>query len=221
MAADRVDRIDCSRVVERDLAGRYVAGRLDPDEAWSFEAHYFECDDCWARVERATEIRAAFAAEASEHGEGEPGGPGDRAGRAGDPGPAGPELGRARRWLRWGVPAAAAALLATVLLRGGGDAPGPRPDGQTLRGGATVVSVVSSVRGESAVASWEPVDDAELYRVRLHAADGTLVLTREVSDTSMAIPADSLPPGESFWRVDALDALREVVGRSRLVPVER
>lgn len=43
------------------LASRYLAEWLSPQEADAFEAHYFACDNCWQRVRRALELRAAFA----------------------------------------------------------------------------------------------------------------------------------------------------------------
>ena len=64
------------------------------------------------------------------------------------------------------------------------------------------------------------VANADLYRVRLYAADGTLGAQRELVDTSLiALRRDSIPlprQATAFWEVQALDHLRQPVARSNL-----
>jgi CHAT domain-containing protein len=55
--------IDCRRVEEEDLIGRYLRDELPPAEAEAFEMHYFECDRCWPLVQAATGVRAVARAD--------------------------------------------------------------------------------------------------------------------------------------------------------------
>jgi hypothetical protein len=41
----------CARYADLDFAERYVLGQMDEAEQASFEAHYFECPDCFAAVQ--------------------------------------------------------------------------------------------------------------------------------------------------------------------------
>jgi tetratricopeptide (TPR) repeat protein len=43
--------MDCREVEDEGVAESYVAGRLDAAARDAFEAHYFECDECLARLE--------------------------------------------------------------------------------------------------------------------------------------------------------------------------
>jgi hypothetical protein len=66
------------------------------------------------------------------------------------------------------------------------------------------------------------VRGAEQYRVRLFTADGTLLIDREVRDTSVSVGRQALRgatlPGDAFWSVEAVDATRRSLSRSRLTP---
>ncbi len=194
--------MNCEYVDEKDLVSRYLGGRLDPAEAEAFEAHYFECERCWAQVARATELRAAFAREPAE---------------------ATASQARGRRpamWWRWTAPLAAAAAIMLIAVWQFGPEPGGLPDADVLRGTAVDIEVSVASEPEALTAAWPPVDAATVYVVRLHAADGTLLLEREVADTAVRVSRPALPPGTSgelYWSVQALDALRQVVGRSALV----
>jgi len=55
--------VDCRRVEEEDLIGRYLRDELSPAEAEAFEMHYFECDRCWPLVQAATGVRAVARAD--------------------------------------------------------------------------------------------------------------------------------------------------------------
>jgi len=57
MMEDR--EITCELVDERDLDTRYLAGRLTPDEASAFEAHYFGCDRCFALVRAGVAVQTS------------------------------------------------------------------------------------------------------------------------------------------------------------------
>lgn len=46
-------------VEDRDFADRYVRGELDAAEGEAFEAHYFECDACFAAVGDVERLRSA------------------------------------------------------------------------------------------------------------------------------------------------------------------
>ncbi len=61
------------------------------------------------------------------------------------------------------------------------------------------------------------------YRVRLFAADGRLLFTREVTDTSVDISATSLSTADRrapvYLDVEGFDLMRRPVRRSPLVPL--
>ncbi len=196
------EQMNCEHVDEQDLVPRYLAGQLDPAKAEAFEAHYFECERCWAEVRRATELRAAFASAPAE------GTPAQTRGR------------RPAIWWRWTAPLTAAAAILLIAVWQFGPEPGALPDADVLRGVAAEIEVGVASEAEALTVVWTPVDEATIYLVRLHAADGTLLLEREVADTRVRVSRQDLPAGsggELFWSVEALDALRQVVGRSSLV----
>ncbi len=49
-------------VREHDIIDSYLAGRLSDADREAFEAHYFECDECFAEVEVAERLRAGIRA---------------------------------------------------------------------------------------------------------------------------------------------------------------
>ena len=53
--------LDCTLVDEQDLVSRYIGRRLSPDEAETFEEHYFGCERCWAEVKAGAEVKASLA----------------------------------------------------------------------------------------------------------------------------------------------------------------
>ena len=137
------------------------------------------------------------------------------------------EVTTARRLLRqhrspnrrlWLIPAAAAAVLATIVLV---RAPGPaRVGDQPLRSkpgtaGDTVVTIraLTPAEGDTVPASpvvfaWQAQPDRPLYRLSLTEGSGHEVWTAETTDTTLTVPATvSLDRGRSyFWSVDALGA---------------
>ncbi len=194
------NEITCELVDERDLDTRYLAGRLNPEEAEGFEAHFFGCERCWGLVQQGQAVRIALRSDAPVS---QLAAPGSRHGKTG------------RRW--WGL-AAAAAVAAVVLgtwWTGEGSDPAPTED--VFRGGDTVFVVAASAARSTLQAAWPRLENADLYRVRLYAADGTLIAQRELVDTSIVLQRDSIPlppQASAFWEVQALDPLRRPIGRS-------
>jgi CHAT domain-containing protein len=58
--------LDCALVDEQDLVSRYIGRKLSPEEAETFEEHYFGCERCWGEVKGATEIRAVLRKHRNE-----------------------------------------------------------------------------------------------------------------------------------------------------------
>jgi hypothetical protein len=186
------DSITCQRVDDGDLDTRYLAGRLSPEEAAGFEAHYFACDRCWGLVHQGQTIRAALA---------------------------GPSRGQRRRWAGWTALAAASVALAVGVWRETRDPSRPLPAGE-VRGEAN--RLVPTARADSFALrlTWPRHAGAASYRVRLYGADGAMLLERQVNDTGLSVPRDSLqaPAGAPvYWQVFALDELSREVARSGLV----
>lgn len=70
------------------------------------------------------------------------------------------------------------------------------------------------------IASWERTPEASSYRVRLYSAGGTVLHQREVTDTTVALAAASLPnvapDAPLYWEIQALNRVRQVLARSGL-----
>lgn len=194
--------ITCELVDERDLDTRYIAGRLNPEEAEGFEEHFFGCERCWALVHQGVEIRSALGPAAS----------------AAHPRREAWFLRGARRgW--WGLAAAAAVGAVMLGTWWTGQRPGSGATEDVLRGGEASFLVAASGSETALQAAWPRLPNADLYRVRLYTADGTLTAQRELVDTSIELQRDSIPlPREAtaFWEVQALDHLRQPVARSDL-----
>jgi hypothetical protein len=52
-------------VAALDLVDRYITGQLTADEAAGFEEHFFACDECFADVQAAEQLRSAVHEEAA------------------------------------------------------------------------------------------------------------------------------------------------------------
>lgn len=200
----RAGGITCADTEERDLDARYASAQLAEAEAEGFEEHFFGCDHCWTRVQRAVEIRAVE---------------GEAAGKTT------PIRATARRNFsasHWMALAAAATLLIVGTLSV--DAwrrPGTEP--VAMRSATDSLNVVISIRGMTLVATWQPAAEATSYRARLYSADGKVLYQREIPDTTIAVAAPSLrqvsPGAMVYWEIQALNRTREVVARSGLRPV--
>ncbi|HSE62558.1 MAG TPA: zf-HC2 domain-containing protein, partial [Thermoanaerobaculia bacterium] len=55
--------LDCTLVDEQDLVSRYIGRKLSPEEAETFEEHYFGCERCWGEVKAGAELRATLQDE--------------------------------------------------------------------------------------------------------------------------------------------------------------
>jgi hypothetical protein len=230
--------LDCSKVEEQELEARYIQGALSDEEAEAVEAHYFGCDRCWNSLQQSLELHAALAGDAGSASV--PGAPGGAPAppntlslaRGGASRPAagvsgvgapGRVPGRPLWASRWWPAVAAAAVILTVgtyRWQHGGGATTSVADVE--RGVSAELPVHPSAPADSLRASWSRVPGAEQYRVRLFTADGTLLLDRQVVDTSVSVgravlPAGT-PPGGAFWSVQAVDATRQSLARSRLTP---
>jgi hypothetical protein len=205
-----VKEIDCTRIEERDLVTLYLARKLPESEAEAFEAHYFACERCWADLQRAAEIRAGFGKPALVHFP--------------RPGHARRALPSARRW-RW-LAAAAALALATLgvwqLAHRG--APPAEP---VLRSGTTgsLPLQIEAGPGPQIELRWPSHADAQIYVAEVFTSDGVSVWKRETSETRVSLDQGTLParrPGVSLLaKVEALDAMRQVVAKSELKSLPR
>lgn len=191
----RSNAITCADTDQGDLEARYAAGVLSDNEAEAFEQHLFECERCWTMVQRAVEIRAVETRISR--------GPARR-------------NNRATRWLA--IAAAATIVVAGTLTFDAWRRQGSEPI--AMRGPTDSLHVVTQTRGTTLTASWERAPEATSYRVRLYSASGTLLHNREVTDTSISLPAASLratAPGTAlYWEIQAINRMRQVVARSGL-----
>jgi hypothetical protein len=185
----------CEQVDQHELDIRYLAGRLSDSEAAAFEEHYFGCDRCWGLVKGGAGVRAAM---------------GDGA------------VVRAVRPRAWWKPLAIAAGLAVVALGVWRLVPSREPaDRDAIRGVGDSIAVQSVLSAGSWRAAWPVVSEAASYRVRIFAGDGRLLFTRQVTDTTIGLSADSLAAiGQGaplYVDVQGFDVLRRPVGRSPLI----
>ncbi len=213
------DQPICLYADDADIEQRYLAGKLSENDAEEFERHYFECDTCWNRVQRGAEIKAALqpATESAQPVKRETLQPLPR---------------RRRSFASWATPLAAAAVLVVGigLWRNRSDRPSENqpapvaPSIEPTRGASTSLVVSSHATSDGLVAAWTKAATAHTYRVRLLAADGSLLFERETADTSVVLPSDSARvsanSGSRFWQIQALDELRKIVATSQLTPVK-
>jgi hypothetical protein len=132
--------------------------------------------------------------------------------------------GSAVRWRGWRRPLAIAAGLGIVAF-GAWQAVVSRDGAEqdAMRGMADSLAVRTELSAGVWHAAW-PADQAVAsYRVRYFAADGRLLFTRQVTDTSLDVSVDSLLAlglGASlFLDVQGLDLLQRPVTRSPLLPL--
>ncbi len=187
--------LTCEIVDRDDIDQRYLAGTLSPAEADAFEEHYFDCERCWALVQRGLALRAAGApATATRHAS-------------------------RRQW--WQGLAAAVVLVAAGALWYSFRA--QRPTGEdATRGGKNAITALAIVHGDSVSIAWRPVSEATDYRVRISAPDGSPLFERVVSESSLTIPRTALAgaaPDTAFVRVMARDALANPLAQSAITPL--
>lgn len=197
------DEITCEIVDGGDLDTRYLAGKLSPEEAEAFEAHFFGCERCWGLVQQGLAVRSAFDAELPARSTAVPA----RAPGAGRP------------W--WGLAAAAVAVVALGVWQIATQRE-PRFSEDVFRGESAAFLVAATADSARLRAVWRRVTDADVYRVRLYGADGLMAMERETKDTSVSVPLDSIAIARDagmFWQVQALDRLRNAILRSDLTRV--
>mgnify|MGYP001562682957 FL=1 len=189
--------LTCELVDQNELDCRYLEGRLTEAEANAFEEHYLGCDRCWELIKGGAGVRAAL------HGGGAT------------------LASRPRRWWR---PLAIAAGLGIVTF-GSWQAVTSRdaamPD--AIRGAGDSLAVQSGFAAGAWRTAWPANSAVAWYRVRLFAADGRLLFTREVTDTSLNISATSLSASDRlapvYLEVEGFDLMRRPVTRSSLLPL--
>lgn len=116
---------------------------------------------------------------------------------------------RKTRWVWYGAPVAAAAVLALLVVnpfRSSNDGPILRQEQ-----GATALETAlprdgAQVHPDSIVFHWRSAGESAHYQITLMDADGDVTWTSPVSDTSIALPSEQrLGSGQVyFWYVDAL-----------------
>lgn len=189
--------LTCEQVDQEELDTRYLRGQLDAARAEAFEAHYFGCDRCWGLVQGGNQIRAAQSVST-------------------------PPKSRSNRvW--WIAAVAAFAAVAGVSVLRELRTDGPEPV-DTLRGGmADLAQPVATAEPNRLTLAWKKVPDAASYRVRLFGGDGTMLIQREVTDTSFSIARDSIasPTLQLVWQVHALDRLGGEMARFPLSTTRR
>jgi anti-sigma factor RsiW len=123
----------------------------------------------------------------------------------------------ARRRAPFGVRALAVAATAVVAVGvGWWTTRTPAPPTDTLRGGAEAPVVRVDETPAGLAMAWAPYAGADRYRVRVFSTDGDLLLERLTADTTVVLAPT---PGAAFVDLTVLDALREVVSGSGLVPI--
>ena len=201
-------QVACELADRTDIDQRYVTGTLPPDEAEAFEEHYFGCQRCWDLVQQGLALRAAGS-----------GGPHLLDAGLGVPTGHEPVSARRRRW--WAGLAAASVVLASAALWHSWRADAPA-DPDAVRGADATLVASASVRDDSIFATWQRVSTATDYRVRVSAPDGTALLERAVTDSTIAFPRSALRDAMAdtlYLSVLARDALRRPVARSALTPL--
>jgi hypothetical protein len=205
-------QLDCTRVEEGEYELRYIQGVLSEADAEAFEAHYFECERCWAALQRALDLHGALAAA----------GQAATGATAGSSVPVRLQGTTRRRWEArwWPVLAAAAALVMVGTWRIHRRSANEGIPAEAERGVAAGLRVRPLATPDRLAVTWSAVRGADRYRAQLFAADGTRMADREVSDTSVSVPRDTLGGASliagAYWSVEALDATRHTLAKSRL-----
>lgn len=194
------DPLTCERVDALDLDVQYTLGKLSPEVAERFEEHFFGCERCFALVQGGIAARRAVASDQTAASAGRV--PGRRIGPV------------------WGMLVAAALVLLALGVRRW-VATDARPiEADTLRGAGTGWLASARIAGDTVVASWPAVPEAERYLVRIYGAAGELLLERPTSDTTFR---STLPASGTRLTLDvqAQDSIRQMLARAPLVRLDR
>lgn len=184
---------------ESFVVADYLAGRLSEADASAFEEHSFACDRCFDELQRATELKAA------------------------EPAPAPPRRTRAISWQPLALAAAVVLGVGIWLARPVIDA----PPGPVYRDGgdaaATVLPLTVARGGERVTLSWEPLEDADVYEVRVFDEAGNPVFEKQTAAPALEISAaewrSDAGTGPFYAQVIALDELRQTIARSDFEPL--
>ena len=199
--------MDCTRADEGDQVALYLAGKLLESDAEAFELHYFGCDRCASALREGGEIRGALGKPVlvpAAH-------PVDR-----------PASGRDV----WTLLAAAAAVAMFFYgIRHLTERQDLVQDSVVLRSESADSLRLNVSAGPSGqvVLEWPSHPDADSYRIEIVRSDGLPVLESETADRRILLAVGDLPPrpaGVSLLaRVEAMNALRQVVAKSEREPL--
>ena len=186
--------------IETLAVERYSLNEMTPEDREAFEAHYFECEDCWKAVYRAemfaqnAKVAARFAAR--------------KAGEA-------PRRPFERRFA-WVAPLAAAIAVAAILLpmrnrSDSWDDTRPIPS-LTLIGAVRAAAEDNNLPAGRRSLLWTvvpPVEGAASYRAQLRGTDGRAVkhwdITVDEIGDSGPLPVRPLPAGEYVLVIESVD----------------
>ena len=187
--------LNCDEITERVLIEGYVAGRLGEAETEALESHYLTCARCQNELRLALAIREALpeVREGGLHAPAEPG----------------VSVISRRFKVRTAAALAAAAVLAGLLLVRPSQL--DREPAPAQRDEATGVEVAPSLRAPGGVVAavesfqWSQVPGADLYRITVYDAEGTVVWEVETRDTVITPPdSTEFEPGARYiWKVAA------------------
>ncbi len=197
--------IDCPKGTERDLASRYLAGKLGEEEAVAFEEHFFACASCREDVERGSELRVVLGKE-----------------------PIVAAIRPARARLTW-LPLAAAAAIAFVglgvwqMTRRSAGEPGRSVMRSTL---PEVLELKASAGPAGSIElTWSPHPDAASYSVHVLAADDSSVWKAKTTEPRLTIASGVLPAPDGVTplsvEVEAFDSMGQAVAKSELTPLPK
>ncbi len=191
-----------------DRVDAYVLGRMDEAERESFEAHYFDCPECFQATEERDALVRVLRARGAEI-------------FAAAPAPARKNARRPalRPWLS-AAAVTAVFIAAAVLILGYRRAVPPQftaPTSDTVRGlNLAPVGPVGSVAESPAAFEWQTAGPGVTYKITLQGAG--VEWSARTTDTRMVLPDDlrrRLRPGLDYtWQVRAFAEMGFLTGIS-------
>jgi len=186
------DKHDARTCPDDDTLRSYALGKLADRQAEAVEEHYFGCDRCWHEIERTVEVRASF----------------DGAPRAGT-------STMRRRTLQRLAMAAIVAIAALGLWLW---IP-PAGDGVILRGGEGALELSVGLTEGTWTAEWPAVPGATSYLLEVTTPDGRSLFSQETLQSKVEVTLPEDTAGVTYWKVQALDAMRQTIERSETIEV--